>query len=75
MFTIHATHNTSPEYAGNARLEVDGTSDTRGIALTLDTLQEGEPEVTADLTPQEARALALALHEHAAVALDAEADQ
>lgn len=80
MFTIHATHNIGPEYAGNARLEVDGTSDSRGVSLLLDTLQEGEAEVLADLTPQEAQALALALTEHAAEALehqalDAEATQ
>lgn len=59
MTLMHATHNTSPEYAGNASLEVEAA--TGGVTLTLDNLQDGEPELSAALTPMEARALAAML--------------
>lgn len=69
MATIHATHNTSAEYAGNARLDVDTTTDG-GVTLTLDGLQDDVAEAIADLTVQEALALALALTEAAGEAKD-----
>lgn len=65
MATIHATHNTPAEYAGNARLDVDTTTDG-GVSLTVDNLQEGEAEVTAHLTPAEALALAALLQDFGA---------